>query len=60
MLARTKLNTVEALISSALMILSKCAVWDSKKWKSIKKQEAEGLNDDFAVFARIVFLSLAI
>ena len=42
------------------MILSKCAVWDNKKSNSIKKPEAEGLNDDFAVFARVVFLSIVI
>ena len=42
------------------MISSKCAVWDSKKSNSIKRQEPEGLNDDFAVFARVVFLSIAI
>ena len=29
--------------NSKLMILSKCAIWGSKKTKFIKKQEASGL-----------------
>ena len=34
-----------------IMFLSKCAVWDSKKWKFIKEQEASGLSSSLGIKA---------
>ena len=34
---------VSSTSNGKLMILSKCAIWDSEKSKFIKKQEASGL-----------------
>ena len=41
------------------MLSSNCAVCDSNKSKSIRKQETEGITDNFGVFARIRSPSLA-
>ena len=37
-----------------IMILSKCSVCNSKKWKFLKEQEARGLSDDFILREIIV------